>query len=255
MSSLRFFLKAATSIAPRVGAAATRQNAQLSISSSVKIQFPCVSPLAVCRNIRCMSTNNSNVTTDDEITAEKSAETKSEEEAKTDSEEKNMEEKADDAEEKLQSEIKDLKDQLLRSLAEQENTRRIARKDIDSARNFAVTSFAKSLLDTSDNLSRALDSVPEEFREDHENHKVLANLYEGIKMTDDNLTKAFAKHGLKKYGAVSEKFDPNLHDALFEYPDTTGELEPGTLGQVMKKGFMLNDRVIRPAEVGVIKKT
>jgi len=151
----------------------------------------------------------------------------------------------------LELQIKDLKDSLLRSLAEQENTRRIARRDVANSKSFAISSFAKSLLDTSDNLTRALDAVPEELRHDHENHPVLANLYEGISMTDDGLNKAFAKNGLKKYGEKGEKFDPNLHEALFEYPDPEGE--PGNIGQVMKVGFMLNERVVRPAEVGVVK--
>lgn len=155
-------------------------------------------------------------------------------------------------EQKLQKQVKDLKDKLLRSLAEQENIRNIAKKDVESARNFAVTSFAKSLLDTSDNLSRAMDAVPEEYRNDKENHNVLATLFEGIKMTDDGLTKAFEKNGLKKYGKVGDVFDPNLHDALFEYPDP--KMTPGTLGQVMKAGFLLNGRAIRAAEVGVVKK-
>lgn len=155
-------------------------------------------------------------------------------------------------EEELEKEVKDLKDQLLRSLAEQENTRTIAKRDVASAKNFAVTSFAKSLLDTSDNLSRAMESVPEEYRADTDNHPVLATLYEGIKMTDENLLKAFEKNGLVRYGAVGDKFDPSEHDALFEYPDPN--MEVGTVGQVMKAGFKLNDRVIRAAEVGVIKK-
>jgi molecular chaperone GrpE len=155
--------------------------------------------------------------------------------------------------EKLQSELKEMKDQLLRSLAEQENIRRIAQRDVENARNFAVSSFAKSLLDTSDNLTRAMEAVPEEYRQDNEEHPVLATLYEGIRMTEEGLTKAFAKNGLKKFGERGDKFDPNMHDALFEYKDDT--LEAGTVGQVMKVGFMLNNRVIRPAEVGVVKKS
>mmetsp|Transcript_22811 Transcript_22811/g.39032 ORF Transcript_22811/g.39032 Transcript_22811/m.39032 type:complete len:258 (-) Transcript_22811:228-1001(-) len=151
----------------------------------------------------------------------------------------------------LESQIKDLKDNLLRSLAEQENTRRIAQRDVANAKSFATSSFAKSLLDTSDNLSRALYAVPEELRHDHENNPTLANLYEGISMTDDGLSKAFAKNGLVKFGEKGEKFDPNLHEALFEYPDPEGEA--GNIGQVMKVGFMLNKRVLRPAEVGVVK--
>ena len=155
------------------------------------------------------------------------------------------------AEEVLQAKVKDLEDQLLRGLAEQENIRGIAKRDVASARSYAVSSFAKSLLDTSDNLSRAMEAVPEEMREDRDGNPVLATLYEGIKMTDDNLLKAFAKNGLVRYGTVGEKFDPNLHLALFQYPDP--ESEVGTVGQVMKPGFKLNERVIRPAEVGTIK--
>jgi molecular chaperone GrpE len=149
----------------------------------------------------------------------------------------------------LELEVKKLKDQLLRSLAEQDNTRRIAKRDVEAAKNFAVSSFAKSLLDTSDNLTRALAAVPEE---EKEKNPVLATLYEGIHMTDVGLIKAFEKNGLIKFGVVGEPFDPNKHQALFEYANP--EQEPGTIGQVMKSGFVLNDRVIRPAEVGVVKK-
>ena len=151
----------------------------------------------------------------------------------------------------LESQIKDLKDNLLRSLAEQENTRRIAARDVANAKSYAISSFAKSLLDTSDNLSRALESVPPELRHDHDSHPVLATLYEGISMTDDGLNKAFEKNGLVKFGVRGEKFDPNLHEALFEYPDP--DCEAGHVGQVMKVGFTLNNRVLRPAEVGVVK--
>lgn len=155
-------------------------------------------------------------------------------------------------EEQLEKELKEAKDQLLRSLAEQENTRRIAKRDVQDARNFAVKSFAKSLLDTSDNLTRAMAVVPEEMRYDKENNSILVNLYEGIEMTERELTKAFESNGLKKYGKVGDKFDPNMYSALYEYPDP--EKEPGTVGQVIKVGFTLNDRVLRPAEVGVVKK-
>ena len=155
-------------------------------------------------------------------------------------------------EEQLVKEVKDLKDQLLRSLAEQDNTRRIAQRDVESARQFAIKSFAKSLLDTSDNLERALQAVPEELKNDRENHPVLFTLYEGIKMTENGLNKAFEMNGLIKFGQVGEVFDPNKHEALYEYPDPNKEA--GTVGQVMKPGFMLNNRVLRPAEVGVIKK-
>lgn len=170
-------------------------------------------------------------------------------ENEADAEEENAPEPEITREEELEQQVKDLKDQLLRGLAEQENTRNIAKRDVASARNFAVTSFAKSLLDTSDNLSRALEHVPKEEREKNE---VLANLYEGIQMTEAGLIKAFEKNGLVRYGEVGDAFDPNKYEALFEYPDP--DKAGGSVGQVMKKGFTLNGRVIRPAEVGVVKK-
>jgi molecular chaperone GrpE len=156
-------------------------------------------------------------------------------------------------EEALEVQVKELKDQLLRSLAEQDNTRRIAQRDVEQARQFAIKSFAKSLLETSDNLERALGSVPQALEKDHDAHPVLHNLYEGIELTERGLMKAFEANGLEKFGKPGEPFDPNRHDALFEYADP--DFEPGTIGQVMKSGFMLNKRVLRPAEVGVVKKS
>jgi molecular chaperone GrpE len=161
----------------------------------------------------------------------------------------------------LQSlQAKALKNQLLRSLAEQENTRSIAKRDVQQGKDFAIKSFAKSLLDVSDNLSRALQAVPKETLEqpmDEESPtsslSVLKTLYEGIDMTDKGLTKAFLMNGLTKYAEQpGDVFNPEQHEALFEYPDP--DKEPGTIGQVMKVGFMLNKRVLRPAEVGIVKK-
>eukprot|EP00980_Cylindrotheca_fusiformis_P004264 scaffold918_cov126-Cylindrotheca_fusiformis.AAC.43 len=153
-------------------------------------------------------------------------------------------------EEALQIEVQSLKDQLLRSLAEQENTRTIARKDIEAARNFAIKSFAKSLLEVSDNLNRALESVdPEELK----SNQHLSNLYERIQMTNDGLLKAFSSNGVVKFcDAPGDVFDPEMMNALMEYPDPSKT--PGTVGQVIKAGFTLNNRVLRPAEVGVVKK-
>ncbi|GMI47463.1 hypothetical protein TrCOL_g16 [Triparma columacea] len=153
---------------------------------------------------------------------------------------------------KFKEEASKLKDQLLRALAEQENIRGIAKRDIEKERNFAVTKMAKSLLDVSDNLSRALEAVPEDMREDKEGNPVLASLYEGISMTETLLVKSFAANGLEKYGSPGDTFDPNLHEAMFEYPDDN--YEGGQVGQVMKMGFKLNGRVIRSCQVGVVKK-
>jgi len=149
----------------------------------------------------------------------------------------------------MKAQIAELKDQLLRSLAEQENIRTIAKRDIQSARDFAIKKFAKSLLDVPDNLTRALDAVPK----DEQQSEVFMQLVEGIKMTEAGLTKAFGQNGLTKFcEEPGDVFDPTKHEALYEYPDP--EKEPGTVGQIMKVGYLLNDRVLRPAEVGVVKK-
>ncbi len=253
-----------TRLLPSLSAAATKNyvsSAVVSASPSIRHytyhQKPSGNSLKValsCQNIEYnhsllqLSRSFSDKHSDEEETKK---ENNNEEQTSDNGEEKSDEEEGPSEVEKLQAEVKNMKDQLLRSLAEQENIRRIAKKDVDNARAFAITSFAKSLLDTSDNLTRALDAVPEEYREDKENHAVLATLFEGIQMTDDGLTKAFAKNGLTKFGAVGDKFDPNMHEALFEYPDAN--MEAGTIGQVMKVGFSLKERVIRPAEVGVVK--
>ena len=148
--------------------------------------------------------------------------------------------------------LKNLKDQLLRSMAEQENTRQIAKRDVSAAKNYAIKSFAKSLLEVSDNLHRALDAVPAEALGNSEDNN-LKTLYEGVKMTNDGLTKAFGSNGITAFcQEPGEVFDPTKMNALMEYPDPSKE--PGTVGQVIKVGFTLNDRVLRPAEVGVVKK-
>lgn len=167
----------------------------------------------------------------------------------------------DTAQQQAATQVKELKDALMRSLADQENTRRIATRDVADARKAAIKSFAKALLDVSDNLERAMAAVPEsallpQSQEEHNNNNnstnILSNLYQGIALTERGLLKAFEANGLKKFGQAGEAFDPNRHDALMEYADETKE--PGTIGQVMKVGFLLNERVLRPAEVGVIKK-
>jgi molecular chaperone GrpE len=157
--------------------------------------------------------------------------------------------------EKLTAENKELKDKVLYTLAEMENVRTIARRDMESAKQFALQSFAKQLLDVADNLSRAIDSVPLEAREkkDNQTSELLATLVQGVEMTDSQLQKVFGANKITKYGSPGDKFDPHLHDALFEYEDAGKEA--GSVGQVLKTGYKLNDRVIRPAQVGTVKKT
>lgn len=151
--------------------------------------------------------------------------------------------------EKLEKEVKDLKQQVLRCYAEEENVRRIAKRDVDNARSYANSSFAKSMLEVADNLERALQAVPAEKKTSTED-AVFKSLIEGIEMTEKNLVKTFSKFGVKKFGAVGDSFDPDLHEALFRIPDPTKEA--GKIGQVLKTGYKLHDRVIRAAEVGTI---
>ena len=167
---------------------------------------------------------------------------------------------------KQSQQMRDMKEALLRSMAEQENTRTIAKRDVDQARQYAIKNFAKSLLDVADNLQRALDAVPQEYRPT--NHtttttessttplttidpNIFKTLYEGIEMTEKGLKKALESHGVVQYGTVGDVFDPNQHEALMEYPDDTKI--NNTIGIVMKCGYTLHARVLRPAEVGLVK--
>lgn len=147
----------------------------------------------------------------------------------------------------LKKEIKEMKDKVIRSYAEEENVRRIAKRDVENARAFANTSFAKSLLDVADDLERALSSVPQEKLAEN---IALKSLYDGISMTEKQLHKVFHQFKVFKYGTVGDKFDPELHDALFSMPDANKQT--GTIAQVLKNGYKLNDRVIRAAQVGTV---
>lgn len=154
--------------------------------------------------------------------------------------------------EELKEEIRSLKDQVLRSYAEEENVRRIAKRDVENAKSYANSSFAKALLEVADNLERAIKSVPEDSIEPKDTLKMLK---EGVGMTEEGLHKTFLKFGVAKFGAIGDKFDPNMHDALFQIPVVEGgQGTPGTIGQVLKPGYKLHDRVIRAAEVGTFVK-
>ena len=150
----------------------------------------------------------------------------------------------------LEKEIKELKDRVMRGMAEEENVRRIAKRDVDNARAYAVTGFAKSLLDVADDFERALAAVPKSGAEG-DPAVTLKTLATGIAMTEKTLQKAFTQHGVVKYGAVGDAFDPAMHDALFAAP-ANGDQKSGTISQVLKSGYKLKDRVLRPAEVGTV---
>lgn len=152
----------------------------------------------------------------------------------------------DDVVAKLQAEVADLKDRLLRSVAETENVRRRAEKDKADASSYAVTGFARDMLNVSDNLRRALDSQPEDVPEE------LKGFVEGVEMTERELLNTMERYGIKKVEPeVGEKFDHKFHQAMFEVP--TEEQEPGCVMQVVAPGYVIKDRLLRPAMVGVAK--
>lgn len=142
----------------------------------------------------------------------------------------------------------EMRDQLLRALADAENTRRRAARDKEDTAKFAVSGFARDLLDTADNLRRALEAVPEDAKS---GDPALATLVEGVEATERQMLTVFAKHGLVKIEPLGEPFDPNYHQAMFEVPDSG--YAPGTVAHVMQPGYVLNGRLIRPAMVGVAK--
>ncbi len=145
------------------------------------------------------------------------------------------------------AEIADLKDRLLRAVAETENLRRRSDREKSDAANYAMTAFARDLLSVGDNLRRALDSIPQE-ADLGDNAKTLV---EGIEMTERELLNMLERHNIKKIDPLGEKFSHDLHQALFEVPDTGKE--DGTIVQVMQVGFVIKDRLLRPAMVGVAK--
>ncbi len=150
--------------------------------------------------------------------------------------------------EQLREEAAAMKDQLLRALAEVENTRRRAERDRQDISRYAITDFARDLLSPADNLRRALDAVPADaIGQD----AVLTNLNEGVEATERELLSAFEKFGIKKIESLEQKFDPNFHQAMFEVPDSGKPA--GTIVQVVQDGYMIHDRLLRPALVGVAK--
>lgn len=145
-----------------------------------------------------------------------------------------------------EAEINDLRDKLLRAVAEAENVRRRAEKEKADAANYAVTNFARDMLAIGDNLHRALDSIPEN-AELPENIK---NLIEGVRMTDRELHNIFERHGIHKIDPKGEAFDHNHHQAMYESETNDPD---GTVIQVMQVGYKIKNRLLRPAMVGVSK--
>ena len=154
----------------------------------------------------------------------------------------------DDALNSLRADLEKAQQDMLYARAEVQNVRRRMEKDIQDARAYAATGFARDMLSVADNLARALDHVPPEMREDDKLKGFLA----GIEATQRELDKVFGLHGISRIAAKGLPLDPNQHQAMLEIP--TDEAEPGTVVQEMQAGYMIKDRLLRPAMVGVAKK-
>jgi len=148
----------------------------------------------------------------------------------------------------LRSDLEKAQQEVLYAKAEVQNVRRRLEKDIQDARAYAATGFARDILSVADNLARALDHVPPEMRQDEKLNSFLA----GIEATQRELDKVFGLHGISRVAAMGLPLDPNQHQAMLEVP--TDEAEPGTIVQEMQAGYMFKDRLLRPAMVGVAKK-
>lgn len=150
--------------------------------------------------------------------------------------------------EALQDDLDKARDRAVRALAEAENTRKRAVKEREDAAKFAVSGFAKDILEVADNLRRALDAVPAELVQENEQVK---NLLDGIEATERTLLRSFEKNGVQKLEPLDEAFDPNFHEVMFEGP--AADKAPGTIIQVIETGYILNGRLLRPARVGIAK--
>ena len=149
--------------------------------------------------------------------------------------------------EQLASENSELKDRMLRLAAEMDNLRKRTEREVADTRTYAIASFARDMLTATDSLSRALMVLSPETRASADS--TLKSLIEGIDMTEREMQRLLAKHGVKPIEAEGQKFDPHRHQAMFEVPDATKP--EGTVVQVVQTGFAIGDRVLRPAMVGV----
>ena len=149
--------------------------------------------------------------------------------------------------ERLQTENAELKDRVLRSLADMENLRRRTEREVADAKSYGVTSLARDMLTFADNLRRAIDSVPADARARVE--ASVKSFIEGIEVTERDFLSRLARHGVRKLEPQGQKFDPNMHEALFEMPDES--VPNGTVTQVVETGYAIGERVLRPAKVGV----
>ena len=149
----------------------------------------------------------------------------------------------------LQKQVTDLKDQLMRSLADGENLRKRTLKEVEHAKKYSHITFVRDLVSSVDNLQRALESVPDD---NSQLSEPIKNLIIGLDIVEKEIITTFEKHNLKQIQPLGEKFDYNFHQAMFEVP--TNDAEPGVVVEVSQKGYLLHDRLVRPAMVGISKK-
>ncbi|AVX02800.1 nucleotide exchange factor GrpE [Maritalea myrionectae] len=149
----------------------------------------------------------------------------------------------------LESENAKLKDRLLRAVAEMENLRKRAERDVKDARQYAIANFARDMLTATDNLSRALTIMPQETRD--EATGTFQSLIEGVEMTEREMIRLLEKNGITKIEPKGQKFDPHFHQAMFEVPNP--DAVEGTVTEVVQAGYVIGERVLRPAMVGVAK--
>ncbi len=153
-----------------------------------------------------------------------------------------------DRETVLEAQVADLTDRLLRAAAETDNLRKRAEREREDTRKYAVTRFAEDLLGVADNMARAMEAVDDDLRKDD----TVKGLIEGVDLTSKELASVLERHGIKSIEPKGQKFDPNLHQAMFEVEDA--DAEPGTVVQVLRTGYTIGDRLLRAAMVGVAKK-
>ena len=191
----------------------------------------------------------SNPTDEDEI-VEKEVNEQDEEHEEIDNQEDATEKLNPDEEKNLLNiQIADLKDQLLRTMAESENIRKRTLKEVEQAKKYSHISFVRDLVSSVDNLKRALDSVPDDKNDLPEPIK---NLILGLEIVEKEIVTTLERHNIKQISPLGEKFDYNLHQAMFEVPKN--DCEPGVIVEVSQNGYLLYDRLVRPAMVGISKK-
>ena len=149
----------------------------------------------------------------------------------------------------LAAERDELKDKYLRLAAEMDNLRRRTARDVRDAKTYSVSNFARDMLAVSDDLRRALDAIPAEARETAD--AGLKALMEGVELTERSMLSALERHGVTRLSPAGQKFDPNFHQAMFEVPNP--DVPNNTVVEVVQDGYVIGDRVLRPAMVGVAK--